>query len=164
MSDQVQPPWITAGLQDLGFHETGDNQGIESFIAQAKCGQLGDPWCAIWVNAKLEQSGIAGARSASSQSFRDNPNFVELDGPVLGAIAVYWRRSPDSGLGHVGFYMGETATQILTLGGNESDAVRNQFEPRARLHGYWWPASVPVPDGGVINVTSEAGNPEGKVT
>jgi hypothetical protein len=29
--------------------------------------------------------------------------------------------------------MGETATQILTLGGNESDAVRNQFEPRAKL-------------------------------
>jgi len=164
MSDQVQPPWITAGLQDLGFHETGDNQGIQSFIAQAKCGRLGDPWCAIWANAKLEQSGIPGTRSASSQSFRDNPNFIELDGPVLGAIAVYWRGSPDSGLGHVGFYMGETATQILTLGGNESDAVRNQFEPRAKLHGYWWPESVPIPDGGVINVTSEAGNPEGKVT
>jgi hypothetical protein len=60
--------------------------------------------------------------------------------------------------------MGETATQILTLGGNESDAVRNQFEPRAKLFGYWWPKSVPVPEGGVIKVTSEAGNPEGKVT
>ena len=164
MSDQVQPSWITVGLQDLGFHETGDNQGIQSFIAQAQCGHPGDPCCAIWANAKLEQSGIRGTRSASSQSFRNNPNFVELDGPVLGAIAVYWRGSPDSGLGHVGFYMGETATQILTLGGNESDAVRNQFEPRAKLLGYWWPESVPVPDGDVINVTSEAGNPEGKVT
>ena len=49
------------------------------------------------------------------QSFRDNPNFVELDGPVLGAIAVYWRRSPDSGLGHVGFYMGETATKLRLI-------------------------------------------------
>ena len=164
MSDPMQPPWITAGLQDLGFHEEGDNRGIELFITQAQCGHVGDPWCAIWANAKLEQCGVRGTRSASSQSFRDNPNFVELDGPVLGAIAVYWRGSPDSGLGHVGFYMGETATQILTLGGNESDAVRKQFEPRAKLIGYWWPAAVPVPDGDVIEVTSDAGNPGGTVT
>ncbi len=72
MSDQVQPPWITAGLQDLGFHETGDNQGIQSFIAQAQCGHLGDPWCAIWANAKLEQSGIRGTRSAATIRISSN--------------------------------------------------------------------------------------------
>jgi uncharacterized protein (TIGR02594 family) len=164
MPDEVQPAWITAGLQDLGFHEKGDNQGIEQFIKQAKCGALGDPWCAIWANAKLEQSGIQGTRSASSQSFRHDANFVQLDGPALGAIAVYWRGSQGSGLGHVGFYMGETATQILTLGGNESDAVRKQFEPRSKLFGYWWPIAVPLPQGGVIQVASNAGNPEGTVT
>src|SRR5262249_61814093 len=133
-------------------------------MAQAKGGEVGDAWCAIWTNAKLEQSGIRGTRSASSQSFRNDPNFAKLDGPALGAIAVYWRGSPDSGLGHVGFYMGETATQILTLGGNESDAVRLQFEPRARLRGYWWPKSIPLPPGGVITVASEAGTPAGTVT
>ena len=164
MPDQIQPTWVTAGLKDLGFHEEGDNQGIELFIAQAKCGNPGDPWCAIWANAKLEQSGIRGTRSPSSQSFRHDPNFVELDGPALGAIAVYWRGSQGSGLGHVGFYMGETATQILTLGGNESDAVRKQFEPRSKLFGYWWPKAVPLPQGGVIQVASNAGNPEGTVT
>jgi hypothetical protein len=31
--------------------------------------------------------------------------------------------------------MGEPATQILTLGGNESDAVRQQFEPKSKLFG-----------------------------
>ena len=164
MADQIPPTWVTTGLKDLGFHETGNNQGIGSFIEQAKCGSVGDPWCAIWVNAKFEQSGIRGTRSASSQSFRHDSNFINLDGPALGAIAVYWRGSPDSGLGHVGFYMGETATQILTLGGNESDAVRIQFEPRAKLLGYWWPESVTLPQGGVIEVTSDAGSPVGKVT
>ena len=164
MPDQTQPDWVAAGLKDVGFHEIGNNQGIESFIAQAKCGHVGDPWCAIWANAKLEVSGIRGTRSPSSQSFRHDANFVELDGPALGAIAVYWRQSRDSGLGHVGFYMGETATEILTLGGNESDAVRVQFEPRAKLFGYWWPKSVPLPQGGVIAVTSEAGHPVGTVT
>jgi uncharacterized protein (TIGR02594 family) len=164
MPEQTQPPWVTAGIKDVGFHEEGDNQGIEMFIKQAQCGELGDPWCAIWANAKLEQSGIKGTRSPSSQSFRHDAGFVKLPGPALGAIAVYWRNSPDSGLGHVGFYMGETATQVLTLGGNESDAVREQFEPKSKLFGYWWPKSVALPDGGVIEVASQNGARAGKVT
>jgi uncharacterized protein (TIGR02594 family) len=162
--EQTQPQWVTVGLKDLGFHETGNNRGIEKFIAQAHCGRIGDPWCAIWANAKLEQSGIKGTRSASSQSFRKDKNFVKLKGPALGAIAVYWRKSPRSGLGHVGFYLGQTKTQVLTLGGNESDAVRKQFEPKARLFGYWWPKSVPLPAGGVITVKSVDGQPEGSET
>lgn len=163
MSDQTEPPWVTAGRQDLGFHETGDNQGIEGFIAQAHCGHLGDPWCAIWANAKLEECNIRGTRSPASQSFRHDENFVKLVGPALGALAVYWRNSPDSGLGHVGFYVGETNTQILTLGGNESDAVREQFEPRAKLFGYWWPASVPLPNIASIDASDQNASSGGSV-
>ena len=158
------PVWYSLGLNDLGFHEKGDNRGIEKFIEQAHCGSLGDPWCAIWMNAKLEQAGIQGTRSASSQSFRDHPNFMKMSMPVLGAIVVFWRGSPNSGLGHVGMYCGETATQILTLGGNESDAVRKQFEPKSKLVGYYWPKAGPKPDGGVIKVSSKDGHPIGSVT
>jgi uncharacterized protein (TIGR02594 family) len=158
---QPEPLWVTNGLKDLGFHETGKNRGIEKFIAQAHCGALGDPWCAIWANAKLEQSRVPGTRSPSSQSFRTNKNFVKLDKPSLGAIVVYTRGKPSSGLGHVGFYMGETTTQILTLGGNESDAVRKQFEPKTRFVGYFWPKSVDLPTPGVIRVTSADGQPAG---
>jgi uncharacterized protein (TIGR02594 family) len=156
-----EPKWVTLGRQDIGFHEIGNNQGIQKFIDQAHCGQEGDPWCAIWANAKLEQSAVPGTRSASSQSFRSNSNFVKLNGPALGAIAVYWRTSPNSGLGHVGFYMGETDTQISTLGGNESDAVRIQFEPESQLIGYWWPASVEQPEVQVIRVSAQDGHPVG---
>ena len=161
-NEQPAPQWVTVGFKDLGFHETGNNRGIEKFIAQAHCGNLGDPWCAIWANAKLEQSGIKGTRSASSQSFRKDKNFVKLEGPALGAIAVYWRKSPRSGIGHVGFYLGETKTQILTLGGNESDAVRKQFELKARLFGL--PKSVPLPEERVLRVKSNDGQPEGSET
>jgi uncharacterized protein (TIGR02594 family) len=157
----TQPIWVTKGLKDLGFHETGKNRGIEKFIEQAHCGRLGDAWCAIWTNAKLEQSGIRGTRSASSQSFRKDKNFVKLEKPALGAIAVYTRGKPKSGLGHVGFYMGETSNQVLTLGGNESDAVREQFEPKSRLVGYFWPKSVDLPKGGVVKVKAGDGHPIG---
>ena len=158
-----EPKWVTLGRQDIGFHEIGNNQGIQKFIDQAHCGQEGDPWCAIWANAKLEQAGFTGTRSASSQSFRTNSNFVKLDGPALGAIAVYWRTSPNSGLGHVGFYLGETDTQISTLGGNESDAVRIQFEPESQLIGYWWPASFQKPPVQVVQVDAKDGHPVGSV-
>ncbi len=149
------PIWVIEGMKDLGFHETGNNQGIERFIAQAHCGVPGDPWCAIWANAVLERSGIRGTRSASSQSFRFDEKFVQLGGPALGALAIYWRGAPDGLLGHVGFYMGETATQILTLGGNESDEVRQQFEPRVKLRGYWWPKAVPLPSVAPLYVGSD---------
>jgi len=160
-SVDTDPMWVTNGLKDLGFHETGKNRGIGKFIAQAQCGKLGDPWCAIWTNAKLEQSGVRGTRNASSQSFRTDTNFVKLDKPALGAIAVYTRGKPSAGLGHVGFYMGETTAQVLTLGGNESDAVREQFEPKTRLVGYFWPKLVALPKVGAIKVTSEDGHPVG---
>lgn len=159
------PSWLTEATKDLGFHETGDNRGIEKLIASARCGELGQPWCAIATNAWLERAGIHGTRSPSSQSFRRDANFVNLDGPALGAIAVYWRGSgPNSGQGHVGLYIGETATQVLTLGGNESDAVRKQFEPKSRLFGFWWPKSVPLPSIAPIKVKDSAGHPVGSVT
>lgn len=166
----LNPDWMINGLKDLGFHETGDNHGIEKFITQAHTGAVGQPWCAIWANAKLEQSGIAGTRSPSSQSFRHSDLFIKLAAPAYGAIAVYWRNGQHSGLGHVGFYMGETATQVLTLGGNESDAVRKQFESKGNsksssgLWGYWWPKSVQLPDPKPIRVSSAGAVIGGKVT
>jgi uncharacterized protein (TIGR02594 family) len=156
-----EPAWVTKGPKDLGFHETGKNQGIQKFIDQAHCGGPGDPWCAIWANAKLEQSGIRGTRSARALSFSEDKNFVKLGKPALGAITVYQRGKPSAGQGHVGFYMGETGTQILTLGGNESDAVREQFESKAKLVGFFWAKSVDLPKGGVIKVKSEDGHPIG---
>jgi uncharacterized protein (TIGR02594 family) len=140
---------VTVGLKDLGFHETGDNQGIELFIAQAKCGSPGDRWCAIWANAKLEVSGITGTRDARAVSFSDHPNFVKLDGPALGAIVV-WDH-------HVGFYMGESQGRIWTLGGNQDDKVCEEFKARdASFRGYWWPNSVAVPQVRAVEVSERS--------
>lgn len=155
------PPWFQAALHEIGFHETGNNQGIERYIGLAHCGSLGDPWCAIFTNAMLESSGTPGSRSASSQSFRTHPDFVQLSGPALGAIVVYWRISKSSGQGHVGFYRGEDATRVWTLGGNESDMVQIEALPKDGatfgLIGYWWPKSVALP--AISPVLMPAGSP-----
>lgn len=148
------PPWFTAALHEIGFHETGANQGLDRYIAMAHCGENGQPWCAIFANAMLESSGIPGSRSPSSQSFRTHPAFVQLSGPALGAIAVFWRISRASGQGHVGFYRGEDATRVWTLGGNENDMVQIEALPKDSdtfgLIGYWWPKGVPEPTTGAV--------------
>jgi uncharacterized protein (TIGR02594 family) len=148
------PPWFQAALHEIGFHETGNNQGIERYIGMAHAGSLGDPWCAIFANAMLESCGIPGSRSASSQSFRNHPEFVQLVTPALGAVAVFWRGAKDSGFGHVGFYRGEDATRVWVLGGNENDMVQIEALPKSSatfgLIGYWWPKSVPLPSSGTV--------------
>lgn len=145
------PKWLQWAWNEIGVEEQEGNTGpdIERYIKDGKCGAVGDPWCAIFANAALEDSGIPGTRSPSSQSFRHDTDFVQLAGPALGAIAVFWRTSHASGLGHVGFYCGERGRFVWTLGGNESDMV--QIEMLAKdattfgLLGYWWPKSVPLP-------------------
>ncbi len=117
----------------------------------------------------LESVNVPGTRSPSSQSYRHDPNFIQLAGPALGAITVYWRISKTSGLGHVGFYEGEDSHGFInTLGGNESDMVREELlNPRGStfgLVGYFWPKAVMLPAIGKLPLQRLAQAGSGKVT
>ena len=147
------PTWYKEAEKWIGFKEVGDNRGIEKFIAGAKTGSLGDPWCAIFVNYDLETVGVTGSRSAMARSFETNSNFVKLSGPALGAITPMWRGSPSSGQGHVFFYDGENSKGVRGIGGNESDCVKRSFHERGRITGYYWPKSQPLPQVKAIVVT-----------
>ena len=156
----VEPVWNRLARTQIGIHEVGDNSGpdVARYIAGAHAGELGDPWCSIFCCWALESCGIRSTRSASSQSFRDDPNFVKLDGPAFGAIVVYWRAPRAQGVGHVGFYQKENSTHIFTLGGNESDMVKEEWLPKAAssfgLEGYYWPKAVDLPKIGPITVNA----------
>jgi uncharacterized protein (TIGR02594 family) len=151
-SNEVGPPWLAQATGYLGFEEEGQNRGIEDFIAQAHCGSVSDPWCAIFVNACLEAVGVRGTRSPIARSFEHDANFVQLPGPALGAIVTMWRGSRSAGTGHVFFYLGENDKGVLALGGNQNDRVCRQYEPRDRIVGYWWPKSEALPATGKIVV------------
>lgn len=156
-SGTTKPRWLTFAEAEVGFHEVGNNLGIERYISDAKCGHLGDPWCAIFVNAMLERAGYRGTRSAAARSFERDVNFVKLSGPALGAITTMWRGSPTAGTGHVFFYIGENfATRYnYALGGNQDDQVCRQFEPVSRIVGYYWPTKAPLPVIGPVYVDSK---------
>jgi uncharacterized protein (TIGR02594 family) len=163
------PEWYTLALAELGTREEGDNSGaaIARYRKLAQCGQDHDPWCAIFANAMFalcKSPAVPGTKSASSQSFRTDPNFQKLDGPAPGAVVVFWRKSPRSGLGHVGFYRGETAESVYVLGGNEDDMVQIEPLSKNQLRGYWWPTSVPKPAIGKIVVPPGTPKHQTKVT
>jgi uncharacterized protein (TIGR02594 family) len=164
------PAWLAAAWKEIGTHEIPENRGpaVQRYVDLSHCGEQGDPWCAIFANAMLEESGIHGTRSPSSQSFRHDANFVALPGPALGAVSVFWRTSRQSGLGHVGFYCGERGGYVYTLGGNEGDMVQIEFCAKNAstfgLVGYYWPKSVPLPPTGAIAVAADAPSHQAKVT
>jgi uncharacterized protein (TIGR02594 family) len=128
-----------------------DNRGpvIDRYIRLGRCGAPGQPYCAVVVNAALEQAGVPGSRSAMARSFESNPNFIKLPGPAWGAITTFWRNSKTAGLGHVGFYIGETEHHIYTLGGNQGDDFNESPFPKSGQSfghvGYYWPKTVPLP-------------------
>lgn len=156
-ANQGDPRWLVEAKKDLGFREVGSNLGIEKFIDEAHTGGLGDPWCAIFVNAKLEECGIPGTRSAMARSFERHPNFVRLSGPALGAIATFWRGSPSSGSGHVNFYAGtDSSGRNIGVGGNQSDKVSAAYMDMARHVGWFWPKSQPMPSIGPVKTTMAA--------
>lgn len=140
-----EPKWLALARREIGWHEIGENRGIERYIKLGKCGAPGDPWCAIFVNAMLQAAGVAGSRSALARSFETNPNFVELNGPALGAIVTMWRGSRGSGSGHVFFYTGDARSGVVGIAGNEDDAVREAIHASSRITGYWWPKLAPAP-------------------
>ena len=87
-------------------------------------------WCAAFLGACLERAGVASTRSLMARSYLDwgEPLARSL---ATGAVAVL-SRSSDPSLGHVGFLVGETAADIILLGGNQGDAVTVQAFPRSR--------------------------------
>jgi len=142
--------WFQEARRLMGVKETPGAASTVTILDWA--GALGIPykgddipWCGLFVghciSATLDRepvpSGLLSARSW--QSFG-----VQTD-PTPGAVMVFWRKSPGSGLGHVGFYAGEDDGAFRILGGNQSDSVSLAWVGRDRLVSARWPATLPPP-------------------
>lgn len=139
--------WIDEAKKNIGLREIKGGKHapeIVQFWKDIKRGGIKDdetPWCAAFVGAMLERSGIRSSRFESAKSYLDWGN--QLVEPMLGCIVVFSR----DGGGHVGFCMGQDKSgNLLILGGNQGDAVNVKAFPRSRVTGYRWPAGVMLPD------------------
>lgn len=133
-------PWMQTASKFLGTNEisgSGSNPLINQFHASTGNNWSDDvPWCSSYVNYVMEQNGISGTGSASSQSWRNWG--VDAGGPVVGSIVVF---SWGGGKGHVGFVQSVNADgTINVLGGNQSNTVKVSRFSTSQVVGYRLPA------------------------
>lgn len=166
----AQPlPWMAEATRLIHTHEMlgpRDNPEILRWADTLDLAYPGDevPWCGLFVGhcigatlpTEVMPAGLLRARSWAA--------FGDEVSPRRGAVMVFWRKSPESGLGHVGFYAGESAGAYCILGGNQSDSVCYIWLSKARLlkGGARWPkaarllqpvaAAVPMREEGPVSV------------
>jgi uncharacterized protein (TIGR02594 family) len=146
-----KPAWLSAAIGQLGVAEVSGAKSNPRILDYRKIGKTplgGDDgavaWCAIFVNAMLEKSEVAGSASAMARSYVRHAAFERLTVPMVGCIAVKSSsRGPSSG--HVGFYVGEDGAYVYLLGGNQSDSVNISAFRKAEFVGYFWPKGQPKP-------------------
>ena len=142
-----QPRWLATAWAELGQREVAgatDNARIRAFFRD-----VGHPpslhdevaWCAAFAGACLERAGHASTRSLMARSYLRWG--AALDEGRFGAVAVLSRGS-DPAAGHVGFLLGETASHVVLIGGNQGDAVSVAAFAKTRLLGFRWPQAEPA--------------------
>jgi uncharacterized protein (TIGR02594 family) len=133
------PSWYTIALQEIGVTEIVGECNNPKIIEYGSVTTLKPttdeiPWCADFICWCIEKAGLWSTKSSWARDYLTWGIHVET--PKLGCIAIFSRG--DSG--HVGFYVKETETDILVLGGNQGNKVCMQWYPKAHLLGYRWPS------------------------
>ncbi len=91
-------------------------------------------WCSAFVNWVCKKSNLPYSGKLTARSWLKVGRKVEM--PKLGDVVVFWRESPESWKGHVGFFIRETDNLVYVLGGNQSNQVKISAYPKYRLLQY----------------------------
>ncbi len=145
VDDERAAPWLRVARAEIGVrnHPAGSsNPRITAYHAGTNIAGYDDKanWCSSFVQWTLASIGIAGTGSALARSWLawGEP----LDEPRVGCIAVLWRDDPQSWKGHVGFFLRFDGDDVVLLGGNQLEAVREHRYPRGQVLAWRWPANA----------------------
>ncbi len=140
MGNSDFPEWYKIALKELekGVNEIAGakhNPRILEYHTATTLMATDDetPWCSSFVNWCMKQSGHEGTKSAAARSWLKWGKKIDI--PYEGCIVIF-ERGNNNWQGHVGFYHSKTKTQILTLGGNQKNAVNISSYPKKHLLGY----------------------------
>lgn len=105
------------------------------------------PWCGGFVGHVLAKADLARHIPKSFPMARAWANVgTKLARPAYGCVVVFWRGSPKSGSGHVGFVVGkDKAGNLMVLGGNQGDMVNIKPFSKDRVLAYRWCGTMPSP-------------------
>jgi uncharacterized protein (TIGR02594 family) len=124
--EQKAEPVEQVALRYVGYAARTHRTELKEFIG---VDPIKTEWCAAFVNAVLNESGMPGSESVSeypllARSFLDWG--VAVKEPEPGDLVVFPRGS-ESWQGHVGFYLGTVTTNGIKyyaiLGGNQNGKV-----------------------------------------
>lgn len=136
-----EPDWLTEARSLIGTREiVGPRHN--SWIAKG-WGRLGatwfnddeTPWCGLFVAHCIDAVGLKFPKPSLFPRAKAWADWGKPCGRMLGAVAVFGR----TGGGHVGFLVGESATNLYILGGNQSNAVNIMPIAKTRLIATRWP-------------------------
>jgi uncharacterized protein (TIGR02594 family) len=144
----TRPLWLDsfARWKDMGVLEragTADHPLIVELLALAgmptELQHDSTAWCGSSMNGAMLEAGMRGPRGpAKARNWEEWG--AHLDKPRYGCVAVLWRDSLASGLGHVACWLDDApGDNMLLLGGNQGDRVHVAQYPRNRLLSFRWP-------------------------
>jgi len=145
-------PWLEQAFSIKGLHEVRNRTKLWNWLRYGG-NKVADPakvpWCGSFMAAVF-------AHSLPEEPIPNNPagsihwlKFGIPCTPQVGSALVFWRGNPNSWKGHIGFYIGETKTHFLVLGGNQSNSVSETLVAKNRLRngGARWPSTALAPTG-----------------
>lgn len=152
---EMEPKWLKQARKYIGTKEipgARDNKDIVRWWQLIGATWFDDdetPWCGGFVGGMLAETGypvVGGGLGASARKWLTYGH--KLSSPKIGCIVVFWRGSPASSSGHVGFVIGKDKSgRLMVLGGNQSDAVNIKPFSTGQVLGYRWPPEAPTPKG-----------------
>ena len=140
-------PWMIEATRLISTREIKGpehNPIIMDWAKDLNVGYASDEvaWCGLFVGhcigSQLPDEGLP----ANLLGARKWKNFGRKVTPQFGSVLVFWRSSPTSWKGHVGFYWAEDNSHYHVLGGNQSNAVNVKRIAKSRLLSAQWPKTV----------------------
>jgi len=97
-------------------------------------------WCADFMNMVLRKIGIEATGSRAARSYLKYGQ--KIDGPRVGAIAIFTRGGPNSG--HLGIVRGTDGEgNPIIVSGNHNNRVAEAVYPKSRVLAYVVPRETP---------------------
>lgn len=140
-------PWFEEARSLVGTKEvlgSRDNPVILDWAENLDIKYPGDevPWCGLFIAHCIGATLPQEVLPRNPLGARQWEKFGDKTTPRFGAVMVFWRESPTSGKGHVGFYVGQDKNAFQILGGNQSDKVCLTWVARDRLTSARWPKTA----------------------
>ncbi len=155
-------PWYREALRLVGTKEIegpASNPGILDMADRLDLAYEDDdiPWCGLFAGHCVGASLPDEVLPTVVLRARAWEAFGVATTPQLGAVMVFWRGSPTSGLGHVGFYFAEDEASYHILGGNQSNMVNVARLRKDRLLCARWPTTALVPEDTLVMAHAATG-------